>query len=190
MKLRPEILTHPNIPKPLHGINPRSIMGQEWWDLKRKEVYAKNNFRCIACGVHKNNAKKHKWLEAHEFYNINYKKGIVEIVSIESLCHFCHNFIHSGRLKAILGKDKSLEEVRAILEHGFEILSQNNLKCFPGTLSLGKNLFCNTFGVVDYKIPKSEAKWSDWLMIFEGKEFKSKFNSYENWQDFYNKKGE
>jgi hypothetical protein len=95
--MKPEILTHPNIPKPLHGLNPRSILGIEWWDKVRYEAQKRNNFKCFACGIDKYETKE-KWLEGHEYWNIDYKTGKCEVVSIEPLCHKCHNFIHSGRL--------------------------------------------------------------------------------------------
>lgn len=117
--LKPEILCHPHIPKPLHGVAPRAIKGQTWWDKTRQEAYRSTDYHCVACGVHKHEAKKHKWLEAHEFWNIDYNTGVCEVKSIEPLCHYCHNFIHSGRLSMIVGKEKSKQEVIDILEHGF-----------------------------------------------------------------------
>lgn len=185
-KLKPEILTHPNIPKALHGTNPRTLFGECWWDKKRQEAYTRYDYHCISCGVHKSNAKKHRWLEAHEFYEIDYNKGRVEIKSIEPLCHYCHNFIHSGRLKMIMNKQKSIDEIKNILTHGFEILSKNNLQCFYYTLEFAKELDVNTLSVQPYEIIQEKpVKWEDWRLIIDGKSYKGQFNSFEDWRKFY-----
>jgi hypothetical protein len=196
-KMKPEILCHPHIPKPMYGISPRTIMGQEWWNETRQKVYASTNYHCIACGIAKRDAKRHKWLEAHEYWKIDYRKGICEILSIEPLCHYCHNFIHSGRLSIIMGIDKTHEEVREILEHGLQILAENKLKCFPFTLDLAERIGCKTFRVKAYKLPnekcpweKGYIAWEDWKLMWEGKEYRSKFSSFDAWKSFYQRKGE
>jgi hypothetical protein len=184
--MKPEILSHPNIPKPLHGLNPRSLKGKEWWDKTRFDAQKRTNYTCSACGVHKSEAKKHHWLEGHEYWNIDYQTGRCEVISIEPLCHYCHNFIHSGRLARILGKEKSYKEVKEILEHGFKILHDNNLKCFPFTLGLAKSLNCNTFDVESYEIKtNNKLKWNDYVLILEGKEYHSNFNDIEDWCNYY-----
>jgi len=186
LKLKPEILTHPNIPKPLHGISPRTIMGDVWWDEKRKEVYASTDYHCIACSIHKTEAKKYQWLEAHEYWKIDYKTGVCKIESIEPLCHYCHSFIHSGRLKMIMGKEKSKNEVVEILEHGFKILDDNKLKCFPFTLQLARELGAKTFKVKAYRINiNGTIKWKDWKLIFDSKEYYSNFFNMSQWKTFY-----
>jgi predicted HNH restriction endonuclease len=185
MKTKPEILTHPNIPKPLHGISPRTIMGEDWWNKTRQEVYARYDYHCIACGVAKAEAKEHQWLEAHEFWNIDYYKGVCEIKSIEPLCHYCHNFIHSGRLKMIMGKDKTREQVKAILEHGMKILSDNKLACFPSTFYFAQDMGCNTYQVYPYEITGLDIPWNEWKLVWNGKEYHSKFQSFEEWRSFY-----
>lgn len=184
-KLMPEILTHPNIPKPLHGIAPRTIMGQKWWDKTRKEVYAKTDYHCVACGIDKEHAKCHQWLEAHEFWEIDYKTGTAKIASIQPLCHYCHNFIHSGRLAQIIGSEKSEDQVKRILEHGFTILAKNNLQCFPGTLELAEKVGADTFGVTAYPLPNDDVEWKDWRLVWNGMEYGSKFRDMEAWRDFY-----
>lgn len=187
MTLKPEILCHPHIPKPLHGMNPRTIMGQEWWDKTRFEAQKRTDYRCIACGVKKIDCG---WLEGHEYWNIDYKTGACEVVSIEPLCHMCHNFIHSGRLNMIMDMGKTEEEVIDILEHGFFILSQNKLKCFPFTLRFAESIGANTFGVKAYKQPKIEAKWEDYHLIIDGKRYDSLFKSYEDWKNYYQERTE
>lgn len=183
--IKPEILCHQNIPKPLHGISPRTIMGKEAWDIERQKIYLSTGYKCAACGVHKSQAKKHQWLEAHEYYKIDYAKGTCEIIAIYPLCHYCHSFIHSGRLKMIMGKEKTKEEVKEILEHGLKILSENKLDCFFPTIVFAMDLGCETFGVDSYCIGNSGIEWNKWRLIYNGKEYKSKFNSFFELREYY-----
>lgn len=187
MTNRPEILTHPNIPKPLHGLNPRTILGKQWWDTTRYAAQTKYNNCCAACGVPKYEAKKHRWLEGHEYFDINYHTGVCEVIEIVPLCHYCHNFIHSGRLFKILGTEKTKNEVVEILEHGFNILRQNNLPAFPGTIEIAKYLDINIDNLIIGTIPNSTLAWNDWTLLLNGKEYKSKFSNFEEWKRFYNK---
>ena len=188
LKLKPEVLMHPNIPKPLHGLNPRTIKGQEWWDVERKKAYASTGYRCIACGIEKTMAKKFKWLEAHEDFIIDYKKGTCTIKEIIPLCHYCHSFIHSGRLRMIMGCDKSEDEVIEILEHGINILRESNLKGFWATLDFAFSLGVNTVGVSPYKSTGYEAEWGSWRLILEGKEYEGLFKDFREWQNHWRKK--
>lgn len=164
----PKYLTHPNVPKPLHGTNPRSVLGQEWWDIQRQEAYAKNDYCCWACGVHKSEAKYHQWLEAHESYDYNYRLGRAKLNEIIALCHSCHNFIHSGRLQMMVNKGEySISKQRDILEHGCAVLSEASLEQprFDG----------------DIKV----ARWEKWHIVIDGEKYYSKFANFEEWRDFY-----
>jgi len=187
--LKPEILCHPNIPKPLHGMAPRVIKGQAWWDKTRQEVYRKYDYHCIACGVSKFQAEKHKWLEAHEYWNIDYKTGICKIESIEPLCHYCHNFIHSGKLSMdVSAGEREQEEAIDILEHGFRILSEYNLKAFYYTIDVADRLGADTFDVDEYFVEESsKLEWADYKLIFEGKEYPARFKSANAWYSYYHK---
>lgn len=184
--LKPEILTHPNIPKPLHGLNPRTIKGREWWDVTRRKAYASTDYHCAACGVHKRDAKKHQWLEAHEYFDINYQTGRCEVISIEPLCHYCHNFIHSGRLQKIMGKEKTVTEVKEILEHGFAVLAEHSLKAFTGTLDLARDLRANTFDVQSsFVVTNPNLKWEDYRLILDGDEYPPIHPNFNAWYKHY-----
>ena len=189
-----ELLTHPNIPKPLHGVNPRTLLGQEWWERKRQEAYATYDFHCWACGIHKSHAKYHRWLEAHESYDIDYARGRVELRDIVALCHSCHNFIHSGRMWELY-KQKQLtkEKMLNILQHGFHVLKQNNLKPFYGTACLWLILqgyspqHANEIVKKKGFVPSYPhiAKWDEWHLILEGKRYYSRFEDMEEWKIYY-----
>jgi len=168
---RPELLLHPNIPKPLHGINPRTIIGEEWWDIQRHKAYKRNNYCCWACGVHKSRAKYHKWLEAHEYYIYDYVKGEAKLKFIVALCYSCHNFIHSGRLTAMQERcEISENKYKDIMTHGLKILKDAGLqKPIP---------------------PSSPAKWEDWHLRIGKKKYYSQFKNYEEWYEhYYERKG-
>jgi len=162
---RPSILLHPNIPKPMHGMNPRSILGKEWWDIERKKASEKNNNCCYACGVHRSEAKYHPWLEGHESYVINYVKGSMRLREIVSLCHACHNFIHSGRLKALFDAGEiSLVKYRTIKNHGKDLIKG--------------------FGTIE-KPKYMQQDWSKWHLIIDGKKYYSKFKNVVEWSKYY-----
>jgi hypothetical protein len=98
----PHLLLHSNIPKPLHEVNPRTIKGRNWWDEQRRRIYSEQGDRCAACGVHKSQAKgKKKWLECHEIYEIDWKRGTAKFIKLIALCPYCHMFIHNGRMQAL-----------------------------------------------------------------------------------------
>lgn len=124
--LKPEILTHPNIPKPLHGIAPRIVKGKVWWDIERRKCYEKAGQMCECCGTPREHAWPNRWLEAHETYE--YKYGIFTFVGVVCLCPACHKFIHSGLTQLLFERGElSLDTYERIRKHGHYILKQNGL---------------------------------------------------------------
>lgn len=97
---RPELLCHTHIPKGLAGINPRTIVGADWWDNERRLAYDMNNYCCWACGIHGSQDPYEQRLEAHEAYEYDWYHKIAVFKETVALCHCCHCFIHSGRLWA------------------------------------------------------------------------------------------
>lgn len=176
---RPELLLHGNIIKPLHGLNPRTLLGQEWWDKTRQEVYKATDYHCAACGVHKSQAKKHKWLEAHENYHVDFETFTYTCTEIVGLCHYCHNFIHSGRLSILKRQDKvSAQEYNAIMTHGLNVIGMS-IKEYNEYIH---NLY------TDEWFPEKTGNWNKWKLVLEGKEYWPIHKSYEEWKMFYSSK--
>lgn len=160
----PTILLHPQIPKPLHTLNPRNILGDEWWDLERTYAYRKHDFHCHACGMPASGDKYRQWLEAHEMYKIDYKTGAVVFTDIVALCYCCHNFIHKGRMKALLGTEFTQAKYDYIIKRGNKILKLNQLKA---------------------KEQIATCKWKDWHLVIDGRNYGQRFKNIEEWKRYY-----
>ena len=163
----PHILLHPQIPKPMHGLAPRTILGQAWWDNERQAAYAKYNQHCWACGVHRDNALPTHWLEAHEMYDINYESGTMQYVFACALCTLCHKYIHFGKLTEDCKIGKVTPELLlTVKKHGRSLLSYAEV--------LGKAIK-----------PRTIAPWSSWRLILDGREYPGLWPSYEAWKAHY-----
>lgn len=163
-KRRPELLLLPQIPKPMHGLAPRVVLGGQWWDKTRQEAYRSTNFHCAACGVHKSQAKGPKWLEGHEVYNTDYKKGRLIYLETVPLCNYCHNFIHVGRLQALLEHRKiTTARFAAVIQHGERVLAEA--------------------GIVHNKSYEEQETtgWSEWRLVVFGKEYPPLCKSLQEW---------
>lgn len=141
-------------------------MGKDWWDTERQKAYRSTNYHCKACGVEKQEADFHRWLEAHEFYKFNYPKGEMVFICLIPLCHACHNYIHSGRMKALVDKGEMQEEkMDFILKRGNEIIKDAKIRRPRG--------------------PVVCAPWEEWRLVFNGKKYSPVVKSYEAWLDHF-----
>lgn len=166
---RPEILLCPPVPKPMHGMAPRVVLGQAWWNRTRQAAYRSTNYHCLACGVFKSDAKSRKWLEGHELYDVDYPRGRMTYVETVPLCHYCHNYVHCGRLEALrdLGKVPIAKYV-GIIQHGNRVLREAGLtKPLPYA----------------GKVPE----FSRWRLVVDGTEYKGLFKNQAEWQAYHSK---
>jgi hypothetical protein len=176
--VKPELLLHPNVPKPLHGVAPRTVLGINWWNRERRACYRSTLYHCEACGVHKEDAKYHQWLEAHEVYEIDYRLGRMVYVRAVPLCHFCHNSIHDGRLQWLL-QTQQIHHAKyvAILQHGEEVLRKAGLSRQSRIDRDREILTLEAKGLV--------ADWSAWRLVVNGVEYPPIYNSYQEWLKHY-----
>jgi hypothetical protein len=127
---------------------------------------AKNLYKCWACNIPKTKAKKHKWLEAHESYNIDWKKGTCQLVEIVSLCHYCHNYIHQGRLRALVEYGRESKEfLNDVLRHGDNLTAHLKRPPVPS--------------------PVDMAPWSEWVLLIDGTPYPSRFKTQQEWETYY-----
>lgn len=175
-ELNPQLLGQANIPKALHGINPRTIMGQAAWRNHRQQII-QNNPYCKACGLDT------LTLDLHEDYKIDYNKCIMTLNDYVPLCKKCHSFIHSGLLTTLLAKQEITKEyVIDVLRHGLAICKQKQVSVFIVGYSLAKHLEVPVKGVRSWQ-PKNASKWGNWRLYYNGQYYKGM--TYEQWKNKY-----
>lgn len=168
-KREPKLLLGCNIPKPLHGVAPRVVLGTPWWDKVRREAYESTNFHCKACGISKYQTKQGV-LDAHERYEVDYLSGKLYYIEAVPLCKDCHNFIHDGRLQWLLDTRKIRhQEFTRIIRHGNTVLREAGLVRLTAAERVVelKSLIAN--GAL--------AAWEDWRLVVDGKEYPPKFKT-------------
>lgn len=171
LPLRPELLQHPPIPSSLHGVNPRIIKGQDWWDTVRRKVYRRNNWCCEACGSNEN-------VQAHEAYAYDYENLVARLDEVVCLCKECHQFIHSSMLyRSWVGGTVSIKHVLYILRRGRRILSSAGLNPHSITMAIlhkfehasGSNIqeiAIDKFGISKERFESMYL--STWVLEFDG----------------------
>lgn len=193
----PKLILMDSIPRPLSGVNPRSIKGRTWWDKTRKQAYKYNNYYCHACGVYKLDAKIFQRLEAHEKYVIDYLNYRMKFIGVTALCHCCHAVIHAGRTTKLY-LDNKLDENKfnAIAKHGKEMMKKYKMRpnnAFRYMELIYDGLYPEEAQEIINKEYNSENKyidmnnWSSWRLVFEGRLYEPKFKSLEQWTKYYAK---
>ena len=120
----------------------------------------------LACGVPKAQAMYHFWLEAHEVYATDYKKGALTFLETVPLCHACHSFIHAGRMEILV-------------DHG-EMTRQRMTFIFEA----GPR-YSAPAGLAKTDPPTDSAPWGKWRMIVDGKKYRGKFKTFDDWAAHY-----
>lgn len=189
------IITMPNVPRPLHGMPPRKIMGQTEWDKMRKRCYYNAGYKCEACGAE----PERGGLDAHELYSINWIEGTSTFMRCVALCKKCHSFIHSGRLITLYKQGNPLYTREVLLntvEHGFKLIYEHNkkygddLKAYGTFLEYLKvpSITADILGLIKkyhmgfYCEPDHIAKWSDWRLVWKGKEYYTPYADEAAWE--------
>jgi len=176
--LRPEVLLCGNIPTPMHGMAPRVVMGASWWEKERQISFAKTEHHCLSCGVHKSKAKARKWVEGHELYDIDYRLGLMTYVETVPLCHYCHLYIHDGRMLALVQKGQMhAGKMVGVLQHGDKVLEAS------GYARMSRTDRDNE--IKEMIINGTIAEWGDWRLVLHGEKYPPLFATKEEYEAHY-----
>ena len=197
------LLTMPNIPRPLHTLCPRSIIGNKAWRCYRKECIKRAKYVCEVCG------KKLTYnARSHELYTYCYLTGTATFQRCVCLCNTCHAGIHSGHsITQFKHGEISKGRLLEIIENAFRIVWEYNCshtnqeplrlyKSFSDCLKVPEihDEVAALIKKYDIKFYKEDsryaARWCDWHLIYGNATYTTKFKKYEDWDKAMNIKRE
>ena len=190
------LITMPNVPRPLHGLPPRKIMGDTMWTRVRKRCYFDAGYKCEICGVDPPKGQLH----AHELYSYDYIEGTGKFERCIAICKQDHDFIHSGRLITMYKNGNVLypkSYVLGVVEKGFKLIHDYNethknekpLRAYATFLEYLKvselaeemSELISKYKIKFYAEPKHIAKWADWKLLFGKKEYPTPYANQGEW---------
>ena len=175
LKARYGLILHPNIPKPLHGTAPRTLLGTTWWDGARRDAYRKAQRRCMCCGELVTKDALYPRLEAHECYSVDYDRCRLTFTEVVALCHWCHMGIHTG-LASVLHTTRQMPnaEYKRIMAHRERILAKwaKDAVGDPSVATVGDPNRC-------------PCAWSQWHLMIGEDRFEGQWESFDHWKAHY-----
>lgn len=196
--LRP-LIAMPNIPKPLHGVAPRTLLGASTWNHMRKSAYALADDTCEICGEKPENLR-HR--HGHEVYEIDYRKGTAKFVRVFCVCALDHlGCIHTGRAITLYKHGNPLYPREFLLEgaeKAFKTIYEYN-QDHPGADLRAYATFLDYLKVPSLEAPmrvlihkydmkfyaedkKKLAKWNKWKLIIGDKEYPTPYKNEKEWE--------
>lgn len=171
-------------------------MGQTEWDKARKLCYFQADYKCEICGCSPDKGNLH----AHELYEIDYRSGESVFKRCIAICREDHDFIHSGRLITLFKEGNPLypkSYLLRVLEKGFNLIDMYNetaeeeLRVFDTFVEFLKvpeiepevSALFKKYNIKFYRAPKRGAKWSDWRLVWNGKEYPTPYADHAEWEE-------
>jgi len=102
------------IPKTCFYTNVRTLLPTKYWNILRKESYAKAGNKCEICKqTGKEQGYRHN-VECHEIWDYNDEVKTQKLIGLISLCPKCHQVKHFGRATAIGKQAEVLKHMETV----------------------------------------------------------------------------
>lgn len=198
------LLAMPNVPRPLHGMAPRTILGSDKWNEMRFNTYVHAKYRCEICGksFQQNEPLKLPDHSVHELFSYDYENGIGRFIRCISLCQDCHDFIHSGRMLTLYKERNPYypkERVLRVLSERFKLICEYNAghsdeirlyftfinytKMNSSMIDFSSDVraYIEKYNIKFYKEPRHIPKIDEWKMVIEEREYPTIYGDYKEW---------
>jgi len=204
--LRP-LIAMPNLPKPLHGQCPRTLLGAGVWNQMRGHCYTEAEDTCEICGYKPDNLRNR---HAHEVFEIDYEKGEARFVRAFCVCALDHlGCIHTGRAITLYKQGNPIypkEFLLAGAEKAFKTIYEYNqdhpeadLRAYVTFLDYLKvdelkepmEELIKKYDIKFYmEDPKKTAKWGTWKLFIGKNEYPTPYANEKEWEEAMKKQGE